>query len=70
VRELGFDIANTPDRALRFHRAIFEQVKAGNSERARQAMRDHLAEAERTMRKALAMRASSAASSAAARPRP
>jgi GntR family transcriptional repressor for pyruvate dehydrogenase complex len=54
VRELGFTVPGMPARALRHHRAIYEQVKAGASEGARQAMREHLIEAEDTMRRALA----------------
>lgn len=52
-RRLGFDVPGTAARAYRYHSAIFQQVKAGNVEGARKAMRDHLAEAADTMRKAL-----------------
>lgn len=54
VRELGFTVPGMPTRALKHHRAIYEQVKAGDPERARQAMREHLIESEDTMRQALA----------------
>jgi GntR family transcriptional repressor for pyruvate dehydrogenase complex len=53
VREIGFDIPAAPDHALRYHTAILAQVAQGDGEGARQAMRDHLEEAEETMRKAL-----------------
>ncbi len=56
VRELGFDVHNSPANALRFHRAIFTQVKERSSRGARNAMHAHLLEAEATMRKALALR--------------
>jgi GntR family transcriptional repressor for pyruvate dehydrogenase complex len=61
VRELGFDLPGTPDRALRHHRAIHAQVERGKPEAARQAMRAHLDEAEQTMRRALQLRAVRAA---------
>lgn len=54
VRELGFTVPGMPTRALKHHRAVFQQVKAGDVEGARHAMREHLIEAEDTMRKALA----------------
>lgn len=57
-RRLGFDVSGTAARAYRYHSAIFKQVKAGNVEGARNAMRDHLAEAADTMRKALALQTS------------
>ncbi|GAB4540407.1 MAG: FadR/GntR family transcriptional regulator [Anaerolineae bacterium] len=55
VRELGFTVPGMPARALKHHNAIYEQVKAGDPEQARQAMREHLIEAEDTMRQALAL---------------
>jgi GntR family transcriptional repressor for pyruvate dehydrogenase complex len=54
VRQLGFSVPGMPARTLKYHRAIFEQVKIGNPEGARQAMTEHLIEAEDTMRQALA----------------
>jgi GntR family transcriptional repressor for pyruvate dehydrogenase complex len=54
VRELGFTVPGMPMRALKHHRAVFQQVRAGDVEGAQQAMREHLIEAEDTMRKALA----------------
>ena len=57
VREMGFDVASTPDRAYGHHAAIFEQVRLGHSDGARQAMRNHLDEAEQTMKQAMELRA-------------
>jgi GntR family transcriptional repressor for pyruvate dehydrogenase complex len=54
-REVTFDVPGTPGRALMYHRAVCEQIKAGNADGARQAMQDHLTESEDTMRKALAL---------------
>ena len=55
VRQLGFAVAEMPVRALKHHWAIFEQVQAGDPEGARQAMVEHLIEAEATMREALTL---------------
>jgi GntR family transcriptional repressor for pyruvate dehydrogenase complex len=60
VRKLGFTVPGMPARALKHHRAIFEQVKAGDPRGARQAMREHLIESEDTMRQALALHAKQA----------
>ncbi len=60
VRQMAFDVPGTPARALKHHRAIFEQVKAGDPEGAREAMREHLIEVEDTMRQALALQANPA----------
>jgi len=57
VREIGFDVPTTPGNALKFHRAILAQVKAGSRAGARRAMQAHLAEAEQTMTNALEARA-------------
>jgi len=57
VRQMGFQVPGMPARALKHHRAVFEQVKAGDVEGARQAMREHLIESEDTMRQALALHA-------------
>lgn len=57
VRQMGFDVPGMPVRALKHHRAILEQVKAGDPQRARQAMREHLIESEETIRQALALQA-------------
>jgi GntR family transcriptional regulator, transcriptional repressor for pyruvate dehydrogenase complex len=53
VREYGFNVPATPDRAIYFHRLILEKVTAGNRKAARQAMEEHLAEAEGTMREGM-----------------
>lgn len=50
VRYSGFELAGAPERALGYHRAIYEQVKAGDPNGARNAMREHLKEAEETQR--------------------
>jgi len=55
VREMGFSVPGTPARAFRYHQAILEQIKAGDPDRARQAMREHLIESEDTMRRALTL---------------
>jgi GntR family transcriptional repressor for pyruvate dehydrogenase complex len=55
VRQMAFRTMGAPARSYRYHNAIYEQVKARNVEGAREAMRDHLVEAEVTLRKALAM---------------
>jgi GntR family transcriptional repressor for pyruvate dehydrogenase complex len=54
VRQMAFGVSGMPSRALRYHQAILEQVKAGDPEGARQAMHEHLIESEDTMRQALA----------------
>jgi GntR family transcriptional repressor for pyruvate dehydrogenase complex len=54
VRELAYDIPKPTLRAYKHHAAILEQVKAGNRDGARRAMRDHLYEAEDTIQQALA----------------
>jgi DNA-binding FadR family transcriptional regulator len=59
VRQMGFQVPGMPARAFRHHWAVFEQVRAGESDGARQAMREHLIESEDTMRRALALDASS-----------
>lgn len=55
VRQLAFRTLGAPARSYHYHKAIFDQVQAGDVEGAREAMRDHLIEAEDTLRKALAM---------------
>ncbi len=55
VRQMGFQVPGMPARALKHHHEVFEQVKAGDVEGARQAMREHLIESEDTMRQALAL---------------
>lgn len=53
VRELGFQVPGSLAKALDFHTAIYEQVKASNVEGARQAMLAHLLDSEEVMRQAL-----------------
>jgi GntR family transcriptional repressor for pyruvate dehydrogenase complex len=60
VRRLSFDVAGAPDRTLKYHGAILEQVEKGDPVGARAAMREHLAEAEATMRAALESASASA----------
>lgn len=55
VREMAFDIPSAPLRAYQYHSAIMQQVEQGNPDRARQAMRDHLEEAEDTLLRAMAL---------------
>ena len=55
VREMAFDIPSAPLRAYQYHSAIMTQVQQGNAEGARQAMRDHLDEAEDTLLRAMAL---------------
>jgi GntR family transcriptional regulator, transcriptional repressor for pyruvate dehydrogenase complex len=53
VRELGFNVPGTPERAKSFHELILEKVREGNPTAARAAMRDHMSEAERTMQQGM-----------------
>lgn len=53
IRRLGYEVTGATERSLKYHRAIFDQVKAGEAEGARQAMSEHLAEGEETLHKAL-----------------
>lgn len=55
LREVAFDITGAPSRAYKYHSAILEQVKAGDRKGARQAMREHLAEAEVSLKQAAAL---------------
>ena len=57
IRRLGYSTPGNPERALRYHRAILEQIRAGNKQGARDAMLSHLIEAEETMHLALALQA-------------
>ena len=54
-RQVTFDVPGTPARAVNYHRAVYEQVEAGDPEGAAHAMREHLIESENTMRKAIAL---------------
>jgi DNA-binding FadR family transcriptional regulator len=57
VRQMGFEVPGSPSNALKFHRAIYEQVRAGDPGGAREAMRVHLIDSEEVMRQALALHA-------------
>lgn len=57
VRELAWDIREAGVRAYQYHSAILDQVREGNRAGARQAMREHLYEAESTIQRALAFHA-------------
>jgi GntR family transcriptional regulator, transcriptional repressor for pyruvate dehydrogenase complex len=54
VRRIGFEATGTHQDTLADHRAIFEQVRAGHAEGARDAMRAHLVNSERVMLAGLA----------------
>ncbi|MGQ9502645.1 MAG: FadR/GntR family transcriptional regulator [Anaerolineae bacterium] len=56
-RQFTFDVPGTPERAVMYHRAIYEQIKCGDVDGARQAMSEHLVESEDTMRKAISLHA-------------
>lgn len=56
VRQIGFEGAGSHQDTLDFHRAIFEQVRAGDAPGAREAMRAHLINAEQVMQAGLARR--------------
>jgi len=56
VREVGFDVPGTPERAYTFHRRILDQVTTANAAGARRAMQEHLAESEQTILKAMKLR--------------
>jgi GntR family transcriptional repressor for pyruvate dehydrogenase complex len=56
VRQMGFNVPDSSLHALRYHSEIYEQVRAGNAEGARSAMREHLIDSEAVMRQAMAMR--------------
>jgi GntR family transcriptional repressor for pyruvate dehydrogenase complex len=51
-RLMSLRVPGMPGRSLRYHQAIFEQVQAGSATGARAAMRDHLDEAQQTIRTA------------------
>ncbi len=57
IRRLGYSTPGNPLRALRYHRAILEQIAAGNANGARDAVLSHLIEAEETVYLALALKA-------------
>ena len=51
-RRLSYQVSSMPTRSLHHHQAVYAQVTAGSAEGARDAMRNHLAEAEQTVREA------------------
>ncbi len=53
VREIGFDVPGTPERAYRFHRRILDEVTKSSPVGARRAMQEHLVESEQTILRAL-----------------
>jgi GntR family transcriptional regulator, transcriptional repressor for pyruvate dehydrogenase complex len=55
IRRLGYSTPGNPERALRYHRALLEQIRAGNVNGAREAMQSHLFEAEETVHLARAL---------------
>lgn len=55
VRQMAFDVPDMPTRALAHHADILTEVKAGDADAARDAMRGHLIESENTMREAWAL---------------
>jgi GntR family transcriptional regulator, transcriptional repressor for pyruvate dehydrogenase complex len=55
VRQMGFNVPDSSLHAIRYHNAIYEQVRAGNAEGARRAMREHLIDSEAVIRQATAM---------------
>ena len=55
TRAMAFDIPGAPARSYKYHSAILEQVEKGDRNMARRAMRDHLIEAEATLKQAKAL---------------
>lgn len=53
VRELGGRVRSALQHAIRFHKKIYRQVEAGNAERARQAMLEHLLDSEAVFNQAV-----------------
>jgi len=51
-RQLSYQVSSMPARSLHHHQAVYAQVTAGSADGARDAMRNHLAEAEQTVREA------------------
>jgi GntR family transcriptional repressor for pyruvate dehydrogenase complex len=52
VRRKGFEVPDTPARAIAYHQRIFNWVAVGDAENAQQAMREHLMEAKETQQRA------------------
>jgi GntR family transcriptional repressor for pyruvate dehydrogenase complex len=57
VRRTGIRLPDTPARALKHHRAVFEQIQDADRAGARKAMQDHLRESEETFQRARFTRA-------------
>jgi GntR family transcriptional repressor for pyruvate dehydrogenase complex len=55
MRRKGFSVPGAAARTLKYHGAILKQVTAGDPDQARQAMRDHLDEAQDTILMAMAL---------------
>ncbi|NIN97370.1 MAG: FCD domain-containing protein [Anaerolineae bacterium] len=53
-RRLSAELVGAPEEAIQLHRGILEQVRAGNTEGAAQAMSVHLDQSERVTGRALA----------------
>lgn len=53
VREIGFGVPGSGERALRHHTAIYRQVELGSRDGARQAMREHIEDSESVMKAAM-----------------
>jgi GntR family transcriptional regulator, transcriptional repressor for pyruvate dehydrogenase complex len=53
ARRLAFKVLGAPSRSIRYHGAILERVAKHEVDGARQAMQNHLTEAEQTQSKAL-----------------
>jgi GntR family transcriptional repressor for pyruvate dehydrogenase complex len=51
MRQMAFDVPGMVRHSYHYHSAILEQVRAGDVEGARRAMREHLMKAEDTMAK-------------------
>ncbi|MDX1952878.1 MAG: FadR/GntR family transcriptional regulator [Verrucomicrobiota bacterium] len=56
IREVGFDVPGTPDRALLHHQNILAAVKSSNVVEARRAMQEHMNEAQTTLLRSLELR--------------
>lgn len=66
-RILAFRRHGAPERSYHYHKCIYDQVESRNAEGAREAMREHLVEAEETLRKTLMLAQSEIAGSSPAR---
>lgn len=57
VRELGNRVRSAPGHAIAFHKKIYRQVKAGDSEQAKQMMLEHLLDSEAVFNRAMQVEA-------------